>query len=167
MNFLFEIIRYATIVYNTLEAYWNWLCYPYETPTRMYFLSDDYDYDTSYKYVPENTVFIEEWVNNKGERLCYVRYEGEEIWHEGHMNPFKLSIPRAECPWIWIGDKETELELTQAFRKFLIPSNVIRLDLVEKLIHITEDTELVYIDAKTFEVKKFPGDGILIEQNEE
>jgi hypothetical protein len=130
-------------------------------PTRRYFLSDDDEYDSFYTRVPEDAVFIEEWVDAQGTKLCYVLYEGEEIVDNG--DPFEL---KARSPWVWVGDKETEIDLTRTFNKFLVPGNVIRLDLVEKLIHITDKTDLVYVESGTFETKKFPGDGILIEENE-
>lgn len=163
MSFLFECLRYATNVYNFLYSYWTLaqMWYSPPKPTRRYFLSDDDEYDESYLRVPEGAVFIEEWVNEEGNKLCYILYEGEEIVE--NENPFHL---KARSPWVWVGDKETEIDLTRTFNKFLIPGNVIRLDLVQKLIHITENTDLVYIESGTFETKKFPGDGILIEENE-
>lgn len=160
MDILFECLRYGTMLYNFLARF-----YTPPTPVRRYFLSDDDEYDISYTRVPEGAVYIEEWVK-EDKRLCYVQYEGEELDPDGHADPFTLAVNPARCPWVWVGDKETEIDLTKTFNKFLIPNNVIRLDLVQKLIHITEYTNLVYIDAKTFEVRKFPGDGILIEEDE-
>lgn len=160
MSLIFECLRYATRVYSFL---WNFLraWYSPPMPTRRYFLSDDDEYDSFYTRVPEDAVFIEEWVDAQGTKLCYVLYEGEEIVDNG--DPFEL---KARSPWVWVGDKETEIDLTRTFNKFLVPGNVIRLDLVEKLIHITDKTDLVYVESGTFETKKFPGDGILIEENE-
>lgn len=157
MNLLFEILRYITLVYTTLLVWWN---VSDSTTVRRYFLSDDDEYDELYSRVPENAVYIEEWTDDAGKKLCYVAYEGEEI--RTHTSPFPS---RAYCPWAWIGDEETEIDMTRTFAKFLVPGNVIRLDLVEKLIHITESTRLMYLDVKTFEPKEFPGDGILIEEN--
>ncbi len=168
MSFVFECLRYATTVYNFLYSYWTLVRTWYSPPkaTRRYFLSDYDEYDESYTRVPEGAVYIEEWMNEQGTKLCYVRYEGYELDSEEHANPFTVQLKPARSPWIWIGDEETEIDLTRTFNKFLIPGNVIRLDLVEKLIHITETTNLVYIEAGTFETKKFPGDGILIEEDE-
>lgn len=159
MNYLFECLRYGTTLYNFVRKWYN----P-PTPVRRYFLSDDDEYDPSYTRVPEGAVYIEEWANAEGHKLCYVRYEGDELYPEPDEDPF--TVVKARCPWVWVGDKETEIDLTRTFNKFLIPGNVIQLDLVQKLIQITEHTDLVYIDAKTFEVKKFPGEGILIEEDE-
>lgn len=160
MNYLFECLRYGTTLYNFLR---KWYAPP--TPVRRYFLSDDDEYNESYTRVPEGAVYIEEWMNKEGQKLCYIRYEGEELDAEPYPDPFVPEM-KARCPWVWVGDKETEIDLTRTFNKFLIPGNVIQLDLVQKLIQITEHTNLVYIDAKTFEVHKFPGDGILIEEDE-
>ena len=145
------------MLYNFLRGYWNT---PPSPLVQRYFLSDDDEYDDSYTRVPEGAVFIEEWVDEDGNKLCYVQYEGEEI--KDDQNPFEL---KAQCPWVWIGDQTSEIDLTRTFNKFLIPGNVIRLDLVEKLIHITEKTNLVYVERGTFETKKFPGEGILIEED--
>ena len=164
MSLFFEILRYMTLAYNTILKWWQW--FPVvDEPSNKYFLSDDDEYDEFYTRVPEGAVYIEEWTNKKGEKLCYVQYEGEEL--EGHANPFTLALKKARRPWVWIGDENTEIDLTRTFNKFLIPNNVIELALVEKLIRITENTKLIYVDAKTLEIKKFPGDGILIEEDEE
>lgn len=166
MSLAFEIIRYATMVYLSVEFYWRWIHRFFltdtEQPSRKYFLSDDDEYDESYARVPEGAVYIEEWINNDGDKLCYVQYEGEEIVQ--HKNPFHHK--KAKCPWLAITDEETDIELTRTFNRFLIPGNKILLDIVEKLIHITDNTRLMYIDSATLEVKKFPGNGILIEEDE-
>ena len=156
MNLCFEFLRYVTMLYNAVYRLWN----TSPKSVRKYFLSDDDEYDESYTRVPEGAVFVEEWVNEKGDKLCYLLYEGDEIVE--HVDPFEL---KSRAPWVWIGDKDTEIDLTRTFNKFLVPRNVIRLDLVEKLIHITENTNLVYIESGTFETKKFPGEGILIEED--
>jgi hypothetical protein len=66
-----------------------------------------------------------------------------------------------------VGDRETEIDLTRTFDKFLVPGNVIKTDLVSKLIKITDHTNLIYIETKTFNQIKFPGDGITIEADDE
>jgi hypothetical protein len=157
MNYCFEFLRYVTMLYNYLRGYW---AVPSTELVQRYFLSDDDEYDDSYTRVPEGAVFVEEWINEDGDKLCYLQYEGEEI--VDHENPFEL---KARCPWVWVGDETSEIDLTRTFSKFLIPGNVIHLDLVEKLIQITEKTTLVYVARGTFEIVKFPGDGILIEED--
>lgn len=161
MNYIFECLRYGTMLYNFLSKWYS----PPKESVRRYFLSEDDEYDNSYTRVPEGAILVEEWIDEHGHKLCYIQYEGEEIHELNYESPFSFEL-KARSPWIWIGDKETEIDLTKTFNKFLVPGNVIRIDLVQKLIHITENTNLVYIDAKSFEPKKFPGEGILIEEDE-
>lgn len=160
MNFLFECLRYGTFLYKLASRWYS----PPKESVRKYFLSDDDEYDESYTRVPEGAVFIQEWTNINGKKLCYIQYEGEEI--VDYESPFSFDL-MAQSPWIWIGDKETEIDLTKTFNKFLVPGNIIRIDLVEKLIQINENTDLIYIDSKSFEPKKFPGEGILIKGEDE
>jgi hypothetical protein len=161
----FEIIRLFTSLSTFVYFYWLYFFSPStsnNTYERAYFLSDTDEYDESYTRVPEGAVYIEEWVDKEsGEKLCYVHYEGEDILV--HENPFQL--PRAKCPWTWIGDMNSEIDLTKTFKRYLIPGNRIELDLVMKLIHITEFTNLQYLTAE-MNFENFPGDGILIESNE-
>lgn len=161
MNILFEVLRTLTYVYTRVLDVWQWYWETpnLDTPVRRYFLSDEHEFDDTYTMVPEDAVYIEEWVRN-GEKKCRVLYEGEDIPQYWNGNPF--DIP-AKCPWIWVGDRETEIDLTKTFNKFLVVGNRIQLDLILKLIRVTEESDLVYIEAGTFDELKFPGDGILIE----
>lgn len=160
---LFEILRYTTMAFDTLWFNWNkfliWYYVLDIRPKRRYYLSEEHEFDLNDEIVPEDCVYIEEWINQSGEKKCVVRYEGEDIPQEWKGTPF--DIP-AQCPWLWVGDRTTEIDLTRAFQKFLVPGNEIRMELVERLIHITESTDLVYIELGTFKDQKFPGEGILI-----
>jgi hypothetical protein len=160
---LFEILRYTTMTFDTLWLNWNRFLIWYYTldvrPKRRYYLSEVYEFDPEDEVVPEECVYVEEWINEKGEKKCIVRYEGDPIPQEWNGTPF--DVP-AQCPWLWIGDKTTEIDLTRAFHKFLVPGNEIRMELVEQLIHITESTDLIYIELGTFKDQKFPDEGILI-----
>lgn len=127
-------------------------------PHRQYFLGDE-EFDGTQTRVPEDTVYIEDWVQN-GIKRCVVRYEGEEIPTSWTTTPFDVEPKR---PWIWVGDKETEIDLTRTFDKFLVVGNRITLDLVLRLIQITERTNLLYIQAGSFKELKFPGEGLTIE----
>jgi hypothetical protein len=162
MNWLITILRICNGAYSFLMNLWLvWFFRNHDTtrPYRQYFLSDDYEFDESFDTVPEDSVYVEEWVR-EGETKKVVRYEGEPIPHEWAQSPFDLPTP--PCPWVWVGDKETEVDLTRTFQKFLVPGNKILLDLVLKLIQVNERTRLIYIDAVTFEEHEFPGDGITI-----
>lgn len=165
MNFLFEILRYLSIAYTECVAIWMWIWSSPEVvgrPVKRYFLSDEYEFDESHEFVPEDSIYIEEWERN-GEKKCYVYYEGEDIPKEWFTSPWDIPV---KSPWIWVGDKETEIDLTRTFNRFLVVGNKIELALVLKLIQVTEKTNLIYIEAGTFKECKFPGDGIAIEQDD-
>lgn len=132
-------------------------------PMDIYFLTRDGGDEVvllSDTIVPEGFVYIEEWADTKGHKKMIVKYEGEEIPKEWKKSPFEL--PPAKCPWVWVGDKETEIDLTRTFDRFLVPGNVLKEELVSRLIKITDRTNLIYIETRTFNQVKFPGDGITI-----
>lgn len=161
----FESLRYATMAWTTVTgwwyAVWDWYTYvPELRPTRQYFYSDS-EIPDDVTTVPDDTIYVEEWYWN-GMKKCVVRYPGEPIPTEWEMSPHQQT---AKCPWIWVGDRNTEIDLTQTFAKFLVPGNRIAMPLVEKLIRVTEQTNLVYIEYGSFEEKKFPGDGLVIKAN--
>lgn len=162
----FEILRYTTMVYDRVFLAWTSLCEWYEAipetrPHRQYFLSTSHEFNDSYLRVPPGCVYLEEWVK-RGEKKCVVRYENEIIPGAWFRTPFDQ---HARCPWIWVGDRATEIDLTRTFNKFLVPGNRITLDLVDKLIQVNDRTDLVYIETGTFKELKFPGDGLLIKAN--
>jgi hypothetical protein len=115
--------------------------------------------------VPGGWVYVEEWMDIKGHKKMMVLYEGDLVPIVWGMSPFEK--PPAKCPWVWVGDKETEIDLTRTFDKFLVPGNVLKKELVSKLIKMTDHTNLIYIETKTFNQVKFPGDGITIEADVE
>ena len=162
----FEILRYTTMVFNKCMMLWNsareWYdAIPDRHPHRQYFLSTTHQFNPSYLRVPEGCVYIEEWVQN-GEKKSVVRYENEVIPAAWVRTPFDQ---HARCPWIWVGDRATEIDLTRTFNKFLVPGNRITIDLVERLIQINDRTDLVYIETGSFRELKFPGEGVLIKAN--
>lgn len=169
--FLFYIIRYFVSVYYQFKRLWNEALQELKyqkiksnSPDKLYFLSDDHIFDQSYTTVPEDTVYVEEWVRD-GVKKCCLYYEGQLIPHtDVYPNPFDH---KGKTPWLWIGDKTTEVELTQSLQKFVVAGNKIKLDLLLKLIQVKNDTELVYIDPVTLKECKFPNDGITILKDEE
>lgn len=146
----------------------KYLEYKYTTdeikPTDRYFLTPEgrSDHFNSFNIVPTDWVYIEEWNDVKGHKKMIPLYPGDKIPTEWHESPFDL--PPAKCPWVWVGDRETEVDLTRTFDKLLVPGNVIKTELVSKL---TDKTSLIYIETKTFNQIKFPGDGITIEADVE
>jgi hypothetical protein len=110
--------------------------------------------------VPPNAIYIEEWTFEKTKK-CVVRYAGEPIPREWTESPFTKN-PRT--PWVWVGDRETEIDLTRTFNKFLVVGNRITFELVEALIRVTPKTKLIYIESGTFKELDFPGSGLTIEE---
>lgn len=161
------LIMYALLA-KTVNGYHyvkdKYLEYKYSTsevkPTDRYFLSETGREDL-FNSVPTGWVYIEEWIDVKGHKKMIALYEGETIPTHWEVSPFDL--PPAKCPWVWVGDKETEIDLTRTFDKFLVPGNVITVDLVSKLIKITDHTKLIYIESGTLKEVEFPGEGITIE----
>jgi hypothetical protein len=147
----------------------KYLEYKYTTdeihPTERYFLTPTgREEDCNHSKVPTTWVYIEEWMDTKGHKKMIAMYEGEVVPTDWTHTPFEL--PPARCPWVWVGDKETEIDMTRTFDKFLVAGNQIRIELVEKLIKITDRTKLIYIESGTLKEIEFPGDGITIETNE-
>jgi len=163
MDILFELLRYFTMFYKFVENIANamWL-QPFDPdgPYRIYFISEngDYKYDVTYRNipVPEDAIYIEEWVNADTKRFRVI-YGGEDITDfEGD------AFAPVKVPWVWIGEKDSEEEYTATFNKFLFPGNVIRRELVEKLM---SNKNLKYMD-KSLNEHEFPGDGVVIELDE-
>lgn len=160
---LYLQVKWTQTVFPFLQTCWNqyWNPAPEEIrPTSRYFLgfrSEDLD---KYLTVPENVVYVEEWVAGGNKKLV-VRYGGEIIPRSWTESP--LTKP-ARCPWVWVGDRETEIDLTRTFDKFLVVGNRITSDLVKEFICLTPRTKLMYIQAGTFKELEFPGDGITIEE---
>jgi hypothetical protein len=146
------------LLWRTWLAYWA-PAYPGGIhPHTRYFLSDSRQ--VTGLRVPENSIYVEDWVENNVKR-CIVRYPDEEIPMQWTTTPFE-KIPRT--PWVWVGDRETEIDLTRTFNRFLVVGNRITTDLVKKLIQVTPKTRLVYIESGTFKELDFPGDGLTIEE---
>lgn len=151
----------ATRVYYAIYKFICWAISPHPPPNQItyYILSDEYDHDEveTLEKVPEDSIVIEEWVKDRVKR-CNLFYEGEDIV-KGIFDPF---LDEPEVPWIWIGDKKTEIDLTSAMQKYMVAGNTIRLDLLLQLIQVKNDTELVYVDARTLDEVKFPASGVKI-----
>ena len=154
---LFCASRIYYAIYNFIA--WAMSPYPPQNKISYYILSDEYDHDEveSLEKVPEDSVVIEEWEKNRVKK-CNLFYEGEDIV-KGVFDPF---LDEPEVPWIWIGDKKTEVDLTSAMQKYMVVGNTIHLDLLLQLIQVNKDTELVYVDARTLDEVKFPASGVRI-----
>lgn len=157
---LMTLLQYLSLlVINVRQTWRNYRPAVQDTarPTRRYFLGETDPVD-GHDRVPEDSVYVEEWVQGETKR-CVVKYEGEEIPTSWTTTPFDKN---ARTPWVWVGDRDTEIDLTRTFNKFLVVGNRITLDLVLKLIQVNQRTNLIYIESGTFKELKFPGDGITI-----
>jgi hypothetical protein len=151
-SILFAIMRFITSLQRSLLSV---LPVPLRVHTR-YLISNDAEYDDALTRVPEGSVFVEEYTAD-GVTKRRVLYEGDEIAFYTE-DPFKP----ATAPWVWIGDKTSEIDLTYALSKYIVPGNVIDLDLIFTMLHVNRDTEIVYIDPRSLEEVKFPGEGVRI-----
>lgn len=132
---------------------------PFEIANRKYILSEYDEYDETMTHVPEESIYVEEWERD-GEFRRRLLYECEEITpYDG--NPFKAY----KSPWIWIGDVTTDVDLTDAVSRYLMPGNTIALDLLFRFIRCTSETRLMFVDPRTMELVKFPAEGVRIEAN--
>jgi hypothetical protein len=158
-------------VFNAIRAILIWLfTEPIAEPkVTRYLLSDEHDSDDyeGENRVPENAILVEEWLDANGNKKCNLFYEGEDFvtgpgGSQLSYDAFNPFIQKPRIPWVWIGDKTTEVDLTEAMRKYMVVGNVIRLDLILHMIQVRENTEIVYIDARTMDEVKFPADGVRI-----
>jgi hypothetical protein len=133
---------------------------PPTRPNKVYFLGSDSEVPSSFMEVPEGKIYIEEWIHEDTKR-CVVRYPGEEIPKAWRQTPFSK---HPKTPWVWVGDRDTEIDLTRTFNRYLVVGNVIKMELVSQLIQVTDRSNLLYIESGTFKELKFPGDGITIEE---
>jgi hypothetical protein len=166
---MYSLLSKAVTGYHFVKD--KYLEYKYATddicPNDRYFLTPEGrdNHLECVDQVPDGWVYVEEWMDIKGNKKMMVLYEGDLVPIVWGMSPFEK--PPAKCPWVWVGDKETEIDLTRTFDKFLVPGNVLKKELVSKLIKMTDHTNLIYIETKTFNQVKFPGDGITIEADVE
>jgi hypothetical protein len=160
-----KLLQYLSLLVIAARNTWNQYSPPAAIelatrPDRRYLLGADSETLATSETVPEGKIYIEEWVQGDSKR-CVIRYGGEEIPRSWTTTPFQK---HARTPWVWIGDRETEIDLTRTFNKYLVVGNVIKVDLVSQLIQVNERSNLLYIESGTFKELKFPGDGITIEE---
>jgi len=168
-------LQYLSFTYGFFRTQWTHVVYPLLCdcwtlywnpilsdirPSDRYFLGAEGEDMEKYLTVPDKTIYIEEW--RRGSLKKYVvRYEGETIPRSWSESPFDRTV---RSPWIWVGDRETEIDLTRTFDKFLVAGNRITKELVYHYVRVTPRTKLMYIQSATFKELDFPGDGITIEE---
>jgi hypothetical protein len=123
---------------------------------RKYLMGEYSGYDEDMTHVPEGCIYVEEWVKGNQMRRRIV-YELEEITpYIG--NPFDPVRRR----WTWIGDVSTDVDITAAVEKYVMPGNEIRLDLVLMFLNCHDDMEIRYVDPASGEELLFPNSGVSI-----
>jgi hypothetical protein len=151
--------RAYTSLVNQLNSYYQVPLSVVMQCDRVYFLGP-YDGDGEETHVPEDTILVQEF--RRGNLLRRViTYDGLEIAsYDG--DPFRP----VRVPWVWIGDDTTDVDLTSTISKYLVPGNLITLELIYHFISVNENTRIVYVDSRTFKEHPFPAEGIRIEANE-
>lgn len=155
------LMQYASRLFTSVKRAYNDYVYPELDsirPHRQYYMtSTKTEFRPSDEVVPDDCIYVEEWVQN-GRKLCVLKYSGEtipDVWTE---SPFAKDPHR---PWVWIGDRKTEVDLTRTFNKFLVVGNLISHELIG---HFTTATDIFYIESGTFNELNFPDEGVVIEE---
>lgn len=124
---------------------------------RKYLLGEYTEYDESMTHVPEDCIYVEEWRKGDEVRRRLV-YELEEITpYLG--NPFDP----VKTPWLWIGDVSTDVDITWAVNRYLMPGNEIRLDLLFLFLRVHNRMEIRYTHPSSGDEILFPNRGVSIE----
>ena len=128
--------------------------------SHKYLIGEYTEYDAKYMtHVPEDCIYVEEWVKD-GETRLRIIYELEEITpYIG--NPFDP----IKTPWNWIGDASTDVDITAALDRYLMPGNEIRLDLLFFFLVAHDGIDIRYTDPSSGELRLFPNKGVRIVKN--
>jgi hypothetical protein len=114
--------------------------------------------DITLTHVPSGTFHIEQWEKD-GDLRRYVTHEEDEIIpYEG--DPFRP----IKKPWLWIGNKRDDsFDITDQLRQYLVPGNRVTPQLIEHVLHFDD---IQYMNTRSFEVVKFPEEGIVLEADD-
>lgn len=123
---------------------------------RKYLLGEYSEYDETMTHVPEDCIYVEEWVKGNEVRRRLV-YELEEItpFIGDPFQPYKL-------PWTWIGDITTDVDITMAVDKYLMAGNEIRLDLLLLFLNPHNEMEIRYTHPASGQHLLFPSKGVRV-----
>lgn len=159
---MIDYIHILGICMNYINILYSW-CRRASHPTvSEYLLSfDNTEFDRTMTRVPEDCVYVQRWIDETGAKKAWVLYEGEEIIPRTY--PFDLRT-KAHVPWIWIGDVQKEIDLTEPLAPFMLPGNRIDYDLLVHLIQFDETTKIQYIDKETLNFIDFPEHAIVIDE---
>jgi hypothetical protein len=159
MDILFEIVRYATMIVNMVQACRRSFYSPGDKLLEYYLSYHGEEWNSEDTIVPKDCVYVCEYLFNDKSRKAIVQYEGEVMKKT-------LTMRKGKTPWIWIGDITAERELTSEMQKFIVHGNVIKYELLNQLMDFHIDTQIRYMDSTSLEFKDFPEDGIVIEEDD-
>ena len=156
-------MEFAQELGRTIVSFFRWLT-PIFIPrlrwSTQYLLSDTHIYHPEMKIVPPNAIYVDEYVDD-GVSKARVTYAGNPIVSNYTEDPFDTVI----LPWIWIGDKTTETDITPQISRFLVQNNEIRLELLKVFLPMIETPRIVYLDTSLVE-HDFPSEGMIIKRAE-
>lgn len=156
---LFEVLRYVTMVINMVQVCRRYFSEPGQIVVEHYLSFDNVPFSADDRVVPAGCVYVCEYLDTHKKHKAIVQYEHEVI---------KQAVPRknARTPWIWIGDINSETDLTEALSKFMVPDNKITYDLLNHLLPMNENVSIQYIDKESVEFVEFPEEGIVIREDD-
>jgi hypothetical protein len=146
-----------------LETWYAWFTntldttpvHPKLTCDRSFYLGP-YRGDGSETHVPEDTILVQEF--RRGHQVKRTVTYDEEAIVPYVGDPFRP----VHAPWVWIGDDSTDVDLTPTIARYLVPGNLITLELIFNFLSVKDNTNIVYIDSRTFVEHPFPVEGIRI-----
>lgn len=159
MTYIGIVLQYINMLFLAFRSCKRYLTNPEPPMTEQLFSFDNTPFDDDTTHVPEGCVYVQTWKVGDGKK-SWVLYEGDEIKTLGNPCEQKASVP-----WVWIGDAETEYDLTEKLAPFLVPGNRIRYALLSHFKGYDEEMNIQYIDKKTLDFVEFQDD-LLIEAND-
>lgn len=143
-------------VLNSLDRYMSARRTDRGVIARKYLLGEYTEYDESMTHVPEDCIYVEEWVKGNEIRRRII-YELEEI------TPYiGNAFDPIHVPWTWIGDVSTDVDITSAVDRYLMPGNEIRLDLLLLFLRPHSHMEIRYMHPALNQELLFPNSGVSI-----
>lgn len=158
-NILFEILRWATFAITAVRACRRSFYQPGDIMLEYYLSYHGEEWTSEDQIVPRDCVYVCEYLDKQKNRKATVQYEGQRIKHD-------VSARKGKTPWVWIGDITTERELTSELAKFIVPGNVIKYELLNRLMDFDTDTQIQYIDPVSLDFCDFPEEGIVIQADD-
>lgn len=161
MDIVLEFLRVLTMLTNMFYQCRRYLFQKEGFVSEYYLCFDGTQPDEATTRVPEDCVHVQVYETDSMEKRAVVTYDGEEIVYKR-----PTGFVRIRSPWLWIGDMDSETDLTETLQMYHVPGNKIHYDLLVHLLKFGENTAIQYLDTKTLQLVDFPEEGIVIEANE-